>query len=231
MRTRSGKSYAYKKSVRKPRKKPSAKYIKRVAQSVVNNSKETKKHIVETGDETSLNVLSGGLNYLLTGISQGDTAYTRDGDEIYAMSFQGSYIITNENAFACYVRVLIISDKTGDFGVTTSELFEGVNDTDMNITDARTAGFHVPLMAKINTQKCYAIYDKVHKIDPVLSVTNMYKYNVKLNRKIVYDGSETSPAKPLHRFRLVAYAVDATNDEISGSVEFSGQCHMYFKDT
>lgn len=214
---------------RKPTKKSRVPIEKKI-KNVVMKTKETKKHIVETGDETSLSVLSGGIGYSLVNVSQGDTAYTRDGDKIYASRLRGSYIITNENAFACYVRVLIISDKTQTFNTNNSELFEGVNDTDMTIGDARTAGFHVPLMAKINTEKCYAIYDRVHKIDPQLSVTNMYNYNVKLNRVIAYDGSESSPSKPLHRFTMVAYAVDATNDEVSGNVEFSGQCHFFFKD-
>lgn len=208
-----------------------AKYIKKVAQSVVNNSKETKRHIRETGDEESISVLTGTLVKNLVALSQGDSTFTRDGDYIYAMSFRGSYIITNQNSFPVYVRVMIVSDKTQVFDSATSELFEGVNDTDMTISDARSAGFHVPLMAKINNEKCYVLYDKVVKIDPILTSTVMKNYSVKLNRKIAYDGSdETDPAKHIHSFRLIAIPVDATNDQISGNIEFSGQCHFYFKD-
>jgi len=219
----------YKKRTTK-RKTAPRRGLKRAIIKTVNDTKETKRHVVQTGSEQSLSVLSGGVNYTLTTLSQGDTTYTRNGDKIYAMRFAGSYIINTQLTFPCYVRVLIVSDKTGDFSPTASELFEGVNDTDMTISDARSAGFHVPLMAKINTEKCYVIYDRVHKIDPTLTKTNMYKYSVKLNRQIVYDGAETAPAKPLHRFRMVVYAVDATNDEVSGNLEFSGQCHMYYKD-
>lgn len=206
------------------------KTVRKIAQKVVNSSKETKRTIVETGDEQSVSLLSTASNFLLTSVSQGDSSYTRNGDKIYAMNLKGSYIITNQNSFAAYVRVLIVSDKTQDVNVSTTEFFEGVNDTDMTISDARTAGFHVPLVAKINTQKCYAIYDRVHKIDPVMTRTNMYKYNVKLNRQMVYDGAESTTSKPLHRFRMVILGVDATNDEVSGSIEFSGQCHLFFKD-
>lgn len=205
-------------------------YIKRVAQSVVNKSKETKRHVVETGDEDSVSVINGIFVRQLNLLSQGDTTYTRDGDQIYAMSFMGSYVITNQNSFPVYVRVLIVSDKTQTFSGATSELFEGVNDTDMTIATARTAGFHVPLMAKINTEKCYALYDKVIKVDPVQTSTVMKNYRIKLNRKFVYDGSETLPAKHIHNFNIVAIPVDATNDEISGSIEFSGQCHLFYKD-
>lgn len=211
-------------------KKTSLKTIKKVAQSVVNKSKETKRHIVELGDETLLSVLSGAQGIALTEISQGDTTYTRDGDSIYAMYFKGSYILTNQNAFPCYVRCLIISAKGANISANSTEMFEGVNDTDMTLSDARTAGFHVPLMAKINTQKCYAIYDRVHRLDPV-SVTTLKKdFYIKLNRKIVYDGAEVTPSKTLHDFNFVVFAVDAINDEVSGSVEFSGQCHMMYKD-
>lgn len=214
---------------RRRRPTASVKAVKKIAQKVVNSSKETKRHIVETGDETNCSIL-GQIGFPLNDVSQGDTTFTRDGDVLYAMRFQGGYILTNRNSFPIYMRVMIVSDKTQAFSLTTSELFEGVNDTDMTISDARSAGFHVPLFAKINTQKCYSIYDKIHKIDPVQVTTVLHRYNVKLNRKFVYDGAEVTPSKHIHDFRLIFICVDATNDEVSGNTEVSGQCHFFYKD-
>lgn len=220
-------------SSKRSKKRKTGTRLRRTIKQVIFKTLETKKHVVETGKEANTSILSSGLQYPLLSISQGDTAYTRDGDSINVSSVYGRIFFHNNTTLPVYVRMALISGTNATFDLASTELFEGVNDTHMTLTDARTAGFHVPVCAKWNHEAVKVFWAKTVKLEPLGLQRNAKMVPVKLRwgKKITYDGSaSTTPVPPSDRMYLAMWAIDSTNDAAGGQVEVSGLFYVYFKD-
>lgn len=220
---------------RKRRRTRGSRRVSRIAKKVFYKLTETKRHIHETGDESSVSILSGFNSYPLLDISQGDTTFTRDGDDIYLTRITGKMLVVNStsNAYNDYpvmVRLMIVGSKKDEIG-TSTPFFEGPNDTDMSVSAARTLGFHQPMFAKINKSAIVCHYDKLIKLEPQTSYSKIVKFNIKMMKKIHYDGSGNStPEERKNDLHVVVIATDCTNDEVAGNIELSGLFNAYFKD-
>ena len=191
---------------------------------------ETKRHILNTGNESSLSLISGFNTYRLFNLSQGDSSYTRDGDKIYITNVQGKLIFTHEGGYPAYIRVVILA-AVRDAVDTSLALFEGINDTDMTMLNARAAGWHVPITAKFNKEAVRIHYSKTFRMEPLTQRTKMIQINKKVMKSVKYDGSaNTAPESRMDDWYIVVMGADASNDESTPSVEISGQVHVYFKD-
>lgn len=201
------------------------KAVNNVKKSVrkVQNSAELKMHDIEVTGTAS----SGSSFQLLTGIAEGDTAYTRTGDEIVATSLRGVLkLVTDTNRSHITCRVLIVRDL----------LSQGVAPfvTDVLNNDNITSLIMAPY--RRSSRKRYKIlYDRLMTFNTAaFEATNTYvpvervkKIRIKMHSKIIYKGTGITIADAETNSIYVTVISDYSSDfpnYIFGS-------RLYFKDS
>lgn len=184
--------------------KRQARAVAKIASKQINKRAETKHHLTEN----SYAVSSAGSSMIhLTGVPQGDTSITRDGEEIYIRSVQARYQMTN-------------GDENNEFRIIVFQWFDDGLPTLDDILQGG-AGTSYPYLAPYSEDsldKRRILYDRVHTMD------NNYSGGVKSGygkfmitkiprRKMEFDGSATST--PMNGIYVVAVSDSAAAPHVT----------------